>query len=1237
MIKKSLKGMVLVLAFSAFNLVAQQTALTENDVIKNADALFTKKDYQAALPLYAQLVSLHSDDPQFNYRFGVCTLFGDRKDKKKPIKYLNTAFQTMKDDKEILYFLGLAYHQNQEWSNALKFYNLYLAKLTPNATDRAIVLEKVNSCLNGLTLADKNLVSEIVSTSKFQYNNFHRAYAAQDFIGSLMLKPDIFISESERKMGSNSFVYLVHPSSILYFSGYTDSDNTNRDIYISELDDNGDWGKPVNLSGSINTSFDEDYPVVVDNGNTLYFCSKGHNSLGGYDIFRSTLDPMTNTFTEPENLGPGINSPFDDILFIPTKEKPYAYFASDRDNLNGAITVYKVKLSDNNPNDAVLAKTDDSGKSDFPKVSSQQTDIQRNNITSDQNILAKQELGEPGSISDASKKASTLINDKSKSNALADSAFTMIADLKNLLRDLTNKRDRANAIAQRKSDEAKTVEARLKESIDLLASQTSEAAFLAELEKSVKIKEELYQLQQRSAQANKIAWNLGNQIKIKNQELNDLKTLAGKIQSVSISGTYEETLFLYSGYKKHVIASDTIVDYTKPLMAITNDENSWKLPETELLFAENIKKAYYNNTLLAEVSNKKPVIDNNIPNVVVDKKASNQENKQVEIVKNNTVVALAQVEQIQLPKVLTNNTITDEILEINLAIDNRMEPVKIVQQIFPVYKEALAKSEIEENLEINLNMDNQTEALALVQQVNPDQEFAKFIAMDESLEINLAMDKSIKTLDMIQQVIPVQSASENLAVNEILEIDMELDNQIEALPVVQPVLASNTMNAFEVSENILEINFKADEALALQIIEPVKATKFDNKEISVDQEIEITDDPVDQPEVIALNVIEPIIFNFKSSAVIYPEELGVDISMDQVMPIEVIEPVLASYKPTEIFTPEIELDYKVDQLLASKLILPVEIQNSSVSEITNIEEELEIANDSESWVLVSYNVVEAVRPSWNFNTTVEVDPDLEINFSVDQSVSEIPMIANEIRSGNIEVGIAAQTDLSSSTSAKESIAPIISMSAKGIDNSFIANNLSENTIDLRNKEVASAKTNIFFREAVIQSNGIDSYSSDMEILKRALTNPDELSYEELLYAASLTDVQEEKLAIYNIAFVHVDRDWRAFNNAAVSAIHISDLSSADCYLIQASMLSENNGQIENNRGILAYQKNNLKEASACFASANKLGYDAQYNLQLVSALAEKTGSANGGFQNDQEYNNLKDAVVDLFESEKSGK
>lgn len=1122
MVKNGLKGLVLILLFSALNLIAQESVITENDVIKNADALYAKEDYQGALPLYAQLVSLHSEDPQFNYRFGVCTLFGDRKDKKKPIKYLNTAFQTMKDDKELLYFLGLAYHQNQEWSNAMKFYNLYLAKLTPNAPDRAVVLEKVNSCLNGLTLADKNLISEVVSTSKFQFSNFHRAYAAQDFIGSLMLKPDIFISESERKTGSTSFVYLVHPGSVIYFSGYSDSDNSNKDIFISEMDEKGDWGKPVNLSGSINTSYDEDFPVLVDNGNTLFFCSKGHNSLGGYDVFKSMLDPQTNTFQEPENLGPGINSPFDDILFIPTKEKPYAYFASDRDNLNGAVTVYKVKLSDNVSTEGVLANNNHAGMIEGKNESSNQINIQNNTNTTDEVNIAKQDNVEPGGISDASKKASTLINDKSKSNALADSAFTMIADLKNLLRDLTNKRDRANAIAQRKTEEAKTVEARLKESIDLLASQQSEEAFLAELEKSVQIKEELYQLQQRSAQANKIAWNLGNQIKIKNQELNDLKTLAGKIQSTSVSGTYEETLFLYSGYKKHVVASDTIVDYTKPLMAITNDESNWQLPASELQFAENIKKAYYNNTLLAELSTKKPVVDENIPIVIMDKKTSTQDNKPAEILNNNSMEALALVQQVQPVNGSNINTFTDEILEINLAMDNRMEASPVVQQVISGYKEVAAGLIKDEILEIDFAMDNRTEALALVQQVIPDQKSSDTGMNEEILDINLSLDNRMEAIALVQQVIPIYTLNSEAIMNEVLEIDLKMDNQVEALQLVQPILANISVPYTETIDIPLELNFKVDEVTAVQLIEPVMIANTVDREIITDDELVLSEIHDDQPVVVALNLIEPVFFNSEATVEISPDEMEID-----------------------------------------------------------------------------------------------------LNFNVDQS--------------NNEIAVADQMMTSVVNNEKESGASIAAMETRGIDIALGSNNQNENSIELRNKEVSKATTTLFFREALIQSNGIESYSSDIELLKKALTNPDELSYEELLYAASLTDIQEEKLAIYNVAFVHIDRDWRAFNNAAISAIHVSDLNSADCYLIQASMLSENNGQIENNKGILAYQKNNLKEASACFALASKLGFDAQYNLQLVSVLAEKIGSGNIGNQKDSDYNNLKDAVVDLYESENSDK
>ena len=103
--------------------------------------------------------------------------------------------------------------------------------------------------MNGLNLANKNLVSEVVSTSKFQKDNFHRAYEAQDFNGSLMIKPEIFVSEKERKSGENSFVYLIQPSNVLYFSGYTGIGN-NRDIFKVELDENGDWGIPEKAGDS---------------------------------------------------------------------------------------------------------------------------------------------------------------------------------------------------------------------------------------------------------------------------------------------------------------------------------------------------------------------------------------------------------------------------------------------------------------------------------------------------------------------------------------------------------------------------------------------------------------------------------------------------------------------------------------------------------------------------------------------------------------------------------------------------------------------------------------------------------------------------------------------------------------------------------------------------------------------------------------------------------------------------
>lgn len=72
------KSEILFFTFLIFTTLAfsQPADVTEKDVIKQANELFSNDDYQGALPLYAQLVSVHPADAEYNYRFGVCTLFG---------------------------------------------------------------------------------------------------------------------------------------------------------------------------------------------------------------------------------------------------------------------------------------------------------------------------------------------------------------------------------------------------------------------------------------------------------------------------------------------------------------------------------------------------------------------------------------------------------------------------------------------------------------------------------------------------------------------------------------------------------------------------------------------------------------------------------------------------------------------------------------------------------------------------------------------------------------------------------------------------------------------------------------------------------------------------------------------------------------------------------------------------------------------------------------------------------
>jgi hypothetical protein len=110
----------------------------------------------------------------------------------------------------------------------------------------------------------------------------------------------------------------------LYFTSNRDGGLGNLDIYVSEKDGLGDWGPAVNLGASINTPFNEDTPFITENDSVLYFSSEGHNSMGGFDIFKSNRKGTV--WETPSNLGYPINTSDDDLFFQPWNNGLNAYY-----------------------------------------------------------------------------------------------------------------------------------------------------------------------------------------------------------------------------------------------------------------------------------------------------------------------------------------------------------------------------------------------------------------------------------------------------------------------------------------------------------------------------------------------------------------------------------------------------------------------------------------------------------------------------------------------------------------------------------------------------------------------------------------------------------------------------------------------------------------------------------------------------------------------------------------------
>lgn len=185
--------------------------------------------------------------------------------------------------------------------------------------------------------------------------NGKRAFPSADKTVKLKIYRIVWLQDQNRwgdemveAVPFNDKEYSVgHPSltkdgKTLYFASDKPGGYGGVDLYVSTREIGGTWSTPVNLGAKVNTSGDDMFPYIAEDG-TLYFASTGHTGLGGLDVFSTTSIKTGNkitTWTEPENLGYPINTNADDFGYIVDKENKKGYFCSNREGGQGDDDIY---------------------------------------------------------------------------------------------------------------------------------------------------------------------------------------------------------------------------------------------------------------------------------------------------------------------------------------------------------------------------------------------------------------------------------------------------------------------------------------------------------------------------------------------------------------------------------------------------------------------------------------------------------------------------------------------------------------------------------------------------------------------------------------------------------------------------------------------------------------------------------------------------------------------------------
>jgi len=149
------------------------------------------------------------------------------------------------------------------------------------------------------------------------------------------------LDEGINTANQESHISISANAQTMYFTSNRPGGYGGMDIYKVNKLPNNTWGKAQNLGPTINTKYNENGPFIHPNGKILYFSSAGHKSMGGLDIYRTDLE--NGSWTTPKNIGYPINSTEDDVYYVPTTDGKRAYLSSYRKGSLGKTDIFLIK------------------------------------------------------------------------------------------------------------------------------------------------------------------------------------------------------------------------------------------------------------------------------------------------------------------------------------------------------------------------------------------------------------------------------------------------------------------------------------------------------------------------------------------------------------------------------------------------------------------------------------------------------------------------------------------------------------------------------------------------------------------------------------------------------------------------------------------------------------------------------------------------------------------------------